>query len=274
LIAGILLISTFILVGLTQQSLVLAVYNIKSAEIPKQFDGYRIAHISDFHSGLFSGSAADIIELTKEQEPNIICLTGDIVDSKTQDYDTVEQLISGLLVIAPIYAVSGNNEAYDPSIGEKMEELYEKYGVRSLDGRTAFIYECDSMLALSGIADQRSSIPERSSAIAPLERDPDSERFDIMLSHRANEFGRVAGAGYGLVLSGHLHGGIIRLPLIGGLLSPDGDLLPRFSGGLYEANGTYLISNRGIGNNYPIPRIYNPPEIVIVVLRSEEPGHS
>jgi len=274
LIMAIIVFSAILLFGLMQQSLKITEYNITSTALPIEFDGYRIAHISDFHSGLFSGSASDIIKAVSEQSPNIICLTGDMVDSTTVDdsttcdFSSVEDLISGLSSIAPVYAVSGNNEHYDPSINETMEYVYRKYGVHIMDGKTMTIYNEGAALTMSGIADRRKRNILLSREALALKQNHVKEGFGILLYHRANEYDALAEAGYDLVLSGHTHGGIIRLPLIGGVLAPDGDLFPRYSGGLYEVNGAWLVSNKGVADNNLIPRIYNPPEIVSITLHA------
>ena len=270
LIIIILLLAAFILAGLSRQSLELTVYDITSPAVSNALDGYKIIHISDFHSGLFSGTADDVIKMTAAQSPDIICLTGDIVDGRTRDFVPVEALVSGLSEIAPVYAVSGNNEHYETSINAEMNDIYSRYGVRIMDGRTITIYR-GGTLTLSGIADSKGKNRTRLLRdVMSLKYGPGREGFGIILYHRANEFYMVADTGYDLVLSGHLHGGIITLPKVGGILSPDSELFPKYSGGLYEENGTFLVSNRGIGNNHFIPRIYTPPEVVLVTLRSGE----
>jgi len=284
LLAFIILLTTAVLAGLMQQSLKLTVYEITSPDVPEGFDGYRIAHISDFHSGRFAGFAGDVVRLAAGQNPDIICLTGDIVDGRTQDFAPVEALISGLSAIAPVYAVSGNNERYEAAVSVKMDEIYAKYGVQCIDGRKITIYggamprQSDATpdatgppvpsgaLTLFGIADPRGDDMKISREILSDKDNYNGEGFGIILYHRANEFDALTGMGYQLVLSGHLHGGLVRLPFTGGLLSPYNEWFPRYSGGLYESSGVWLVSNGGIGNNHPIPRMYNPPEVVVVVL--------
>lgn len=270
LVIVIILLAVFILVGLAQQSLVLTVYDITSTDIPEQFNGYRIAHISDFHSGLFNGTSTDVIRLVAEQEPDIICLTGDIVDSKTRDFGSVETLISGLSSIAPLYAVYGNNEYKDPSITKRMDEIYRKHGVQKMDGTLTEIYNGGAYITLAGLTDPDGSSMGFEKELMALKHYHGSESFGIILYHRSNEFIKLINSGYNLVLSGHLHGGVVRVPLIGGILSPEDNLFPKYSGGIYKENGNYLVSNRGIGDNYFIPRIYNPPEVVIVVLHTDK----
>ena len=274
LIIIILVITAYMLNGLVQQSLILTVYDITCSTVSEQLDGYKIAHVSDFHSGLFSETTTEIVKMIAEQNPNIICLTGDIVDSKTLDYESVEILISGLTGIAPVFAVSGNNETSKPSIYEKMIEIYRKHGVQFIDGKSITKYDRDAVLTISGIKDAGNDSINIESELMLLNNSYTKEGFGIILYHRANEFDRIVKSRYDLVLSGHIHGGIVRFPLIGGLLSPDNELFPSYSGGLYEKNGVYLVSNRGIGDNYPIPRIYNPPEVVIVVLHAKDDSYN
>ena len=268
IIIVILLLTVFILFGLLQQSLVITAYHITSPEVPEQFDGYRILHISDFHSGRHFGPASEIIKKAREQSPDIICLTGDIIDGRFPDYNAVEELISGLSSIAPIYSVSGNNEHYDAAITSKVSMIYRRFGVEEIDGRTVTLINEGGALTLLGIQDTGDVIPKLNIQGLMFKYNNSREGFGVILYHRANGFDDVSGLGYDLVLSGHVHGGIVRLPFTRGLLSPDGDLFPKYSGGLYNVNGTYLVSNRGIGNSHFVPRFYNPPEIVMVVLHA------
>ena len=264
LIIIILMLGVFILIGLSQQTLVLKTYDITDSSVPERFDGYRIVHITDFHSGIKSSSAAEVIKMTAAQFPDIICLTGDIVDGTSPDFVPVEELVAGLVDIAPVYAVSGNNEHYSSSINAEINWLYEEYGVINMDDRTVTIFD-GGTLTLSGIADMNPG-PYLYSQVMELSQNKSSEGFHILLYHRANEFDHVVAANYDLVLSGHLHGGVIRIPFVGGILSPYDTFFPKYSGGLYEKSGVTLISNCGIGNNYIFPRVYNPPEVVLLVL--------
>jgi len=265
-----LLLAVYVFIGFAQQSLILTVYNIASSAVPKGLDGYRIIQISDFHSGLFNATTADVIKLIDEQTPDSIVLTGDIIDSEMRDFSAVEELIAGLTGVAPVYAVSGNNEKYKSSINATIESLYKKYGVQNLDNRTITIYG-SGIITLTGIADRgRARIDELDKEVLALKYGSDISGFGILLYHRANELDRLAELKYDLILSGHLHGGILRLPFIGGVLSPDGEFCPRYSGGIYESNGALLVSNRGIGNTYPIARFYNPPEVVMLVLNATQ----
>ena len=272
LIVIIIMFGVFILIGLSQQTLILKVYNVTSPTVPEAFDGYRIAHITDFHSGINSSSAAEVVKMTAAQSPDIICLTGDIIDGTSPDYAPVIELVKGLSDIAPVYAVSGNNEHYESSINNRMNSIYEKYGVVNMDGHTVTIFSDGTQFGgsttLSGIADthDNSNLFNQASS---LRRNKNADGFHILLYHRANEFDFLVNSHYDLVLSGHLHGGVIRLPFVGGILSPYDEFFPKYSGGMYEKSGVTLISNSGIGNNYIFPRFYNPPEVVLIVLHAE-----
>ena len=267
LILVFLFIGVFILTGLSQQTLVLKHYEIKSMLVPTQFDGYKIIHITDFHSGINSASAVEVIKMTTAQSPDIICLTGDIIDGTTPNFVPVNELIAGLSDIAPVYSVSGNNEHYTSSINDKMKQIYERHGVINMDGRTVTIFNGSEIL-LSGIGDTANArtLSDHSES---LRRSKSAGSFHILLYHRANDFDIVVSSDYELVLSGHLHGGVVRLPFIGGILSPYDKLFPKYSVGLYEKSNSTLISNSGIGNNYIFPRVYNPPEVVLITLYKE-----
>jgi predicted MPP superfamily phosphohydrolase len=235
-------------------------YTVYDSRIPAAFEGYKIAQISDVHCQWFGEGQSGLIAAVQTGNPDIIVLTGDIYDARIQDYDCIAAIFGGLTKIAPVYAVSGNHENYSKSVHTRMNDLYEEFGVRFLDDSSAVIAKDGAEILIYGL-DDRSDIPD----IIP-QASPDT--YGILLFHRSNLFDILTTYGFGLVFSGHGHGGLIRLPFVGGIISPEGtlDFTQKYAGGFYTAGNTTLISNRGMSGSHSVPRIFNRPEIVFVTL--------
>lgn len=248
-------------------------YTIRSSKVPGAFNGFVIANLSDIHSELFGDDQSTLINLVSAGKPNAILLSGDVVDRETQNFSNVIVLMQELCKIAPVYAVYGNNEQSDKSLIDNVATLYKNCGVTLLDNASQTISIDDQKIELFGLT-MANNVPVGNSLSTYLLRNlraPDPGVFSILLYHPSNYFDFVEPYGYDLVLSGHLHGGLIRLPLVGGVFSPEeatGALFPRYSGGLYHKGTTTLIANRGLTSSHGIPRFYNRPEVVFVTLKN------
>jgi len=249
----------------TSSALTVTEYTLEFDTLPKNFVGFKICHLSDVHA---TGNE-EILEKVREQKPDIIAVTGDDIESKTdEEIKKAVWFMSELKDIAPVYAVSGNHDNwYSPD--SVLSEEYEKIGISYLENETEVIEKDGEKIEIAGIKD-----PTISHYNPDLELDifkgyienMTPENFSILLFHRADMFDHIAGKGYNLVLSGHLHGGIVRIPFVGGVISPTRRLFPKYSGGKYEKGNTTLISNRGIAVLERTPRIFNRPEIVFITL--------
>ncbi len=245
-------------------------YTISNENIPTAFDGFKIVNISDLHCTYFGDKQEDLIEAIKACEPDIIALTGDIIDEKNIDYDCVKALLSGICNIAPIYYVSGNHELahYDANI--ELNNLYQSYGVTVLDNQETYLEKDGQKLQLYGLSCVGSyfgmSLTDMINDTLPK---TDSEHYSILLNHRSDIFDELSSYGYDLIISGHTHGGIIRLPFIGGLLSNDRTFFPKYDGGIFKENDSTMVSSRGLGESNSIPRFYNRRELVVITLKSK-----
>lgn len=242
-------------------------YSISDARVPDAFDGFKIAHISDLHSMWFGEGQSEIIEAVASVKPDIIVLTGDIVDAYRPDFESVAALFDGLNDLAPVYAVQGNHEAHRKT-DKEMNRLYEEYGIIYLNDSGVTIPRNGSAIYLYGLRDREAV----SGLAAAAEKAPaiGGDTYGILLYHRSDMFDQLKDLGYGLVLSGHMHGGLIRIPFAGGIITPEGeiDFNQKYDGGKYIENGTTLISNRGFAPKHNIPRVFNRPEIVFITLHS------
>lgn len=249
-------------------------YSLYEKNLPAEFDGFKIAHISDPHSNPSDG----VFEIIKENAPDIIAITGDLVHDDDKPYDKITSLIKKLSGLAPLYAVTGNHDMWH--IGhEKLIQTLENEGAKFLRNEMVEIEKNGSSIALFGLDDPFSKLPEKIAQKIDnsLSKLPEYDGFKILLFHRANLFDNVKDAGFDLILSGHMHGGQIRLPVLGGvcgptsaILSKSGILFPKYTAGIYNHKNTSMIVNRGIGNTLPIPRFGNPPEVGIITLYREK----
>lgn len=238
-------------------------YDISSPSLPSEFDGFKIVQITDFHCKSFGNQEDPLIKKIKDAEPDIICLTGDIIDEE-HDFKNADYLLSNVTQIAPVYYVSGNHEFYRGAPYSDFTELCYEYGVRILESETVTIERGDSAIKLSGLAWQNST----SDMVNRLGYAADNY-YNILLYHDSSKFNFLANYGYDLVLSGHIHGGLIRLPLIGGLLGSDYIFFPKYDYGEFHEKGSTMISSSGLGDAR-VPRWNNPREIVEITLHCEQ----
>lgn len=246
-------------------------YRVVSAKIPAEFQNYRIAVISDLHNAVFGENNEQLVKLIKNEKPDIIAITGDLIDASKTDIDMAELLVQQLVAIAPCYYVTGNHEAW---IGEKYDDLEQRLlnaGVNVLHDESLQITKNSEIIQLAGLDDpdftdrdhsiQESMIKTKLSGLKL-----NKEMFSVLLSHRPEVFPAYVSENIDLVLSGHAHGGQFRLPFVGGLVAPNQGLFPKYDAGLFKENGTTMIVSRGIGNSIIPIRFNNRPEIVIVEL--------
>lgn len=254
-----------------QSELEITEYTLKDSRIPEDLDGYKIVQISDLHNKTFGAGQQELVSAIESCSPDLIVLTGDMYTQSDTNFDNVRSLLLEITTIAPVYSVSGNHEYLNYELYTELRKFYQSVGVLDLVDETVIIEVGDTDLLLHGINQEHChALAENDTSelhIPTLQED----EFGIILYHFANQFDALAPAieGHFCVFSGHTHGGIIRLPGLGGLISNDLSLFPPYDGGVYEKNGTYLISSRGLGDAF-IPRFNNNPEVVCVTLECEK----
>ena len=223
-------------------------YTIESNKLPNDFDNFKIAQISDFHNTKSKKLTNDLVEKIKNSKPNIIVITGDLVDSYKTDINIAISFVKKINNIAPIYYVTGNHEARIDNYNELKDKL-EENKVIILDDKLEIIKKNNSEINLIGIDDPTFNF--------------NTYRNDstIIETYAKNNFD--------LVLSGHSHGGQIRIPFIGGLIAPNQGLFPKYTNGIYETDNTKMIVSRGIGNSILPFRVNNRPELVIIELKNK-----
>ena len=246
------------------ENLELTRYTAENAGLPESFAGFKIVQLSDFHGAEF---VDDIVTLVKAEKPDIIALTGDFI-TDGGDLPAVRELAQRLTDICDVYFVSGNHDFASGKIDE-LSDILKACGVKYLRNEYVVLERRGERIVLAGVEDPNSwaDLEPPEEFIGRLRAEfPDD--YVVLLGHRNYWMEKYPELPVQLVLCGHAHGGIVRIPGIGGLLGTDRTLFPDYEAGKYD-NGRYtMIVSRGIGNSVALPRFFNRPEIVGVVLKN------
>ena len=243
-------------------------YTVSSNRLPKAFDGFTIAHISDFHNTNIGDKVLDKLDDTNV---DIIVITGDIIDSRNTQPEIALEFVEELVKKAPCYYVSGNHEGridVYPAFKEDMKDL----GVYVLEDECIEIKKENDVISLIGVDDPSfqtdylfgDDITVMSTKLDQLK----NEQYTILLSHRPELFDVYVEYDMDVVFSGHAHGGQFRLPFIGGLVAPNQGLFPKYDAGLFVKYNTHMIVSKGIGNSIIPMRFNNRPEVIVIELIS------
>lgn len=246
------------------ERLILRTYTVAS---PKLTAEVRLAVVTDFHS---SDNADDVVAMVASCAPDAVLLVGDLFDDDTQNRPTERtlSLMRQLSAQYPCYYVSGNHEAWT---GE-MDALYqqtEEAGVTVLRMSSGVLTVRGQRIALCGVPDPYemvlSGAPDTEEQLRQALEDVDSADFTVLLAHRPELLAKYAQFPLDLVVSGHAHGGQVRIPgVLNGLYAPNQGWFPKLAGGAYTQDGTTLIVSRGLAVRTRLPRIFNRPEVVLV----------
>lgn len=246
------------------ERLILRTYTVVS---PKLTAEVRLAVVTDFHS---SDNADDVVAMVASCAPDAVLLVGDLFDDDTQNRPTERtlSLMRQLSAQYPCYYVSGNHEAWT---GE-MDALYqqtEEAGVTVLRMSSGVLTVRGQRIALCGVPDPYemvfSGAPDTEEQLRQALEDVDSADFTVLLAHRPELLAKYAQFPLDLVVSGHAHGGQVRIPgVLNGLYAPNQGWFPKLAGGAYTQDGTTLIVSRGLAVRTRLPRIFNRPEVVLV----------
>jgi len=243
-------------------------YKTGGENLPKEFNGFKIAHLSDFHNRRKND---EIIERLKEEGPNIIAITGDFIDSRKTNTQISLDFAKKLVSIATCYYVMGNHESRLTEIYPEFEKSLIEIGVTVLRNQVATIEKNGEAIQLIGIDDPRLSykkdnIKRARMVIKEHLSKIKCEGYKILMCHRPEAFLEYVDAQIDLALTGHAHGGQIILPLIGGIIAPNQGLFPKYYKGMYSRDKTSMIVNRGLGNSLFPFRFNNRPEIIVIEL--------
>ncbi|MCR8746482.1 metallophosphoesterase [Romboutsia lituseburensis] len=261
-------------------------YEIKNKKIPKEFHNYKIVQISDLHNKSFGKDNYKLIKKIDALKPDAIFITGDLVEGENKNYKVALDLVDALSLKYPIYHIIGNHE--QKSLNKKHRELYKDYfkqlynkKIINLDNDKITINRGDSYINLYGL-------------VVPLEYYPyffsnyknknkplgsnfmndnlgkiNDNEYNILLAHNPFFFEEYSKWGADLILSGHVHGGIIRIPYLGGVLSPSREFFPKYDLGEYKENSSTMLLSKGLGGSKVLVRLNCKPEIVQITLKNK-----
>ena len=261
------------------RGLTIARYEVSSDKFTSG-DPIRVVLLTDLHSYIYEPGQEPLIRRVKELKPDVIFLSGDMADDRNP-FQGMALLLEGISKLAPCYYVTGSHDYWSGDI-EDIKSAIRGYGVTVLEGQTTVLTVKGQRLSISGIDD-----PVMANALPGENEDEayrralhsfdhlDRNEYNILAAHRPDFIAEYHALGFDMVLSGHTHGGQVRIPfLLNGLYAPNQGYFPRYAGGLYDVNGTYLLVSRGLSYYPDLPRIFNPPEVVLVELKGLQEDRS
>ena len=245
-------------------------FSVESERLPESFSGFRIAHISDLHNTEFGKDNCRLLALLEESRPDIIVITGDIVDSRRTDAEVAVNFTASAAKIAPVYYVIGNHEVRLDELDELLT-LLEDAGATVLKNEKTAILRGNDEICIVGMNDPSVSDSDPNDYIDSVLENLtlQEEQYSVLLAHRPEFLERYSAYNIDLVLSGHVHGGQIRISFYGGLFAPTQGFFPIYDEGKYSKENTEMIISRGLGNSLFPLRINNPPEVVVITLKSK-----
>ena len=258
-------------------------YVVENKKVPKEFDGYNIVQISDLHSKLFGENNKKLIQKIKSLNPDIVVVTGDLIDGENNNYNVALDFMKEISKLYRVYYIIGNHE--QKSLIKKYKDEYKDYFNKlhqidfvNLDNNKVEIVKGDSNINLYGLTvpyscykylfDNQETTSIDIDFLEEKLGKVDREQFNILLAHTPFYFDEYEKWCADLTLCGHVHGGIVRLPLVGGLLSPDRKFFPKYDLGEYIKNKSTMIVSKGLGGSKVLIRVNCKPEIVNIKLKN------
>ena len=240
-------------------ALILTQYTAKSEKIPSAFHGFTIAQVSDLHNTRFGADNHKLLKMLEEAHPDLIAITGDLLDSRRTDPEAAIAFVREAVTIAPVYYAPGNHESRVLDAYAQIKDAFSDLGVIILENENIFLEKDGQTITLIGLTDPDFGIPWPVFSAGT---------YQVVLSHRPEILDEYARREFDLVLTGHAHGGQFRLPWIGGLYAPHQGFLPEYDSGIHQQGDTVMIVSRGLGNSLFPLRFNNRPELITVTLES------
>lgn len=282
-ILGILLLAYVIWQYIELQKFAVTEYKVKTTKLDQPL---RLAVLADLHSHEYGKGNVRLLEEIQKQKPDVILIAGDmIVSAKVNRYPVAAAFLQELCKIAPVYLANGNHEARVDLMESPYYEAYRTYraqiagaGVHLLENQKEELPVAGGTLAVYGL-----DIPLKcyeKGHVNPLPENflpenlgsPKKETFNILLAHNPVYIPEYTAWGCDLSLSGHMHGGLIRIPGIGSVISPQFQFFPKYDAGRFDENGGTAIISRGLGTHTFHIRIFNRAELVMVQLEPDKAG--
>ena len=247
-------------------------WDVSFPDLPTGFDGWRVVVVSDLHGAEFGEGNRDLFRMVEGAAPEAVFFLGDLEDGYRGPREGyAEQIADGLTVAAPTYYVTGNHEWWIGGVRE-LERRLRDHGVTVLSNDYEYLERGGDVILLAGIEDPNGPRDQKTpEALAEEIRTARPDYFWILLAHRNDQFPkRYCRLGADLVLSGHGHGGLVRLPFTDGLVSTDRTLFPSWTWGFYEKDGARLFVTRGLGDSGSTFRIFDRPEVAVLTFHRGE----
>ncbi|NLM09241.1 MAG: metallophosphoesterase [Clostridiaceae bacterium] len=253
-------------------------YSAASNKIPPLFKGFKILQISDLHSKEFGNYNKRLVKKITGENPDIVVMTGDMVNSRDTDFEVFINFARQISKSYDIYYIVGNHEQNLSDDKRKiLIDNLNEIGIRVLDNEKVMITRGTDSINLYGLwfnlryykdlnNEYTKDVFFGADQIQSILGNLDTDSYNILLTHNPLYADTYSDWGADLILSGHMHGGMIRVPFIGGLLSPEREFFPKYDAGKYQVNGKILIVNRGLGNGDFGIRVFNRPEISVITL--------
>ena len=243
-----------------------------SPALPPAFAGLRIVELADLHGRVFGRGSRRLLAAVRRAEPDLICIDGDLFDEHT-DLAMLPPLLRGLCAIAPVYYVTGNHEWRVPGLRGILAQM-RACGVTVLQDDWRVLRRGEDALIVAGTDDPCGPAERKTPAelIADIRAEAGEAAFLLLLTHRNDQLPQWSALGVQAVLAGHCHGGVVRLPFVGGLFGTDRRLFPAWDAGLYRQGETALYVSRGLGYTNVHFRLFNRPEVAVIVLRRGSPA--
>lgn len=248
-------------------------FNIEDNLIPKSFNGFTIVQVSDLHNTEFGSGNHRLLLKINDKEPDLIAITGDLIDSYHTDIEVAMEFVKNAIKIAPVYFVTGNHEAWLNEYPDFKKQLLQA-GVIILDDKMIELSQDNGKIQLVGLADpdldtEQDWLNGSNRMIdGKLQKIiNDNSDYKVLLSHRPELIDVYAATSINLALTGHAHGGQFRIPLIGGVVTPNQGWFPTYTAGLHDMKQTKMIVSRGLGNSIIPVRVNNRPELIVITLK-------
>lgn len=240
----------------------------ESEKIPESFDGYRITQISDLHDAVFGDNQEKLVEEVRATNPDVIFITGDVIDSNRYNLEQSLIAVRQFVEIADVYYVIGNHEVATNQVNEIYGAMTE-IGVHVMPNTSVTLERGGGNISIVGIEDPLNGHETQDMLNVAMSK-VNPENLTILLAHRPEQLNTYVANNIDLVFSGHAHGGQVRIPILGiGIVAPGQGFFPKYTAGTYEDGETTMNVSRGLGNSGVPFRIFNLPEVVVVELKSK-----
>jgi hypothetical protein len=267
LAALIILCAALLLLG--KYGLSVSRYELASDRLPESFDGFRIVQLSDLHGSEFGADNRRLVRAVAGENPDIIVLTGDFIDEDKDELPEVDTLVRQLTGIAPVYFVSGNHDWASGGI-EALADTLSSDGVTYLRNDYITLNQGTDSIILAGVEDPNGRADMmKPDELVDIINNESPGSYIVLLAHRNYWVEKYPDLQVDIIMCGHAHGGIIRIPGIGGLIGTNAGLLPEYDAGVFTSGRYRMVVSRGLGNSVSAPRFMNTPEIVTLILHTK-----